>query len=48
MDVLAQVCARLSAVILVALFPLKAFLIDRPWVQKLLAIEPYGIPSVHL
>ncbi len=48
MDVLAQVCAGLSAVILVGLFPLEAFLIDRPWVQKLLAIEPYGIPNVHL
>ena len=48
MDVLAQVCAGLSAVILIALFPLEAFLIDRPWVQELLAIEPYGIPNVHL
>ena len=48
MDVLAQVCAGHSAVILVALFPLEAFLVDRPWVQKLLAIEPHGIANVHL
>ena len=35
MDTLAQVCAGVSAVVLIAVFPLEAFLIDRPWVQKL-------------
>lgn len=48
MDVLAQVCAAVSAVILIAVFPLEAFLIDRPWVQRFLGIEPHGIANVHL
>ena len=48
MDTLAQVCAGLSAVILIAVFTFEAFLIDRPWVQKFLAIEPHGIANVHL
>ena len=48
MDVLAQVCAATSAVILIAVFPLEAFLIDRPWVQRFLGIEPHGIANVHL
>ena len=48
MDVLAQVCAAVSAVILVAVFPFEAFLIDRPWVQRFLGIEPHGIANVHL
>ena len=48
MDVLAQVCAAISAVILIAVFPLEAFLIDRPWVQRFLGIEPHGIANVHL
>jgi len=47
-DVLAQVCAAVSAVILVAVFPFEAFLIDRPWVQRFLGIEPHGIANVHL
>ncbi|WP_245613912.1 DUF1304 family protein [Knoellia sinensis] len=38
----------MSAVVCIGVFPLEAFLIDRPWVQKLLAIEPHGIPNVHL
>jgi hypothetical protein len=48
MDVLAQVCAAVSAVILIAVFPFEAFLIDRPWVQRFLHIEPHGIANVHL
>ena len=48
MDVLAQVSAGLAAVILIAVFPFEAFLIDRAWVQKFLGIEPHGIANVHL
>lgn len=48
MDVLAQVCTAIAAVILVAVFPVEAFLIDRPWVQRFLGIEPHGIANVHL
>lgn len=48
MDTLAQVCAGLSAVILIAVFPFEAFLVDRPWVQRFLGIEPHGIAHVHL
>ena len=48
MDAVAQVCTALAAVILIAVFPFEAFLIDRPWVQKFLGIEPHGIPNVHL
>lgn len=48
MDTLAQVFAGLSAVILVAVFPFEAFLVDRPWVQRFLGIEPHGIANVHL
>jgi hypothetical protein len=47
-DTLAQVCAGLSAVILIAVFPFEAFLIDRPWVQAFLHIEPRGLAHVHL
>ena len=48
MDTLAHVCAGLSAVVLIAVFPFEAFLIDRPWVQRFLGIEPHGIAHVHL
>lgn len=48
MDVVAQVCTAVAAVILIAVFPLEAFLIDRPWVQRFLGIEPHGIANVHL
>lgn len=48
MDAVAQVSAGLAAVILIAVFPFEAFLIDRPWVQKFLGIEPHGIAHVHL
>jgi putative membrane protein len=47
-NTLAQVSAGLSALILIAVFPFEAFLIDRPWVQRFLAIEPHGIANVHL
>jgi hypothetical protein len=48
MDPLAQVCAGLSAAVLLVVFPFEAFLVDRPWVQRFLAIEPDGIANVHL
>ncbi len=30
------------------MFPLEAFLIDRPWVQRFLGIEASGLRQVHL
>jgi len=48
MDVLAQACTALASVVLIAVFPLEAFWIDRPWVQRFLGIEPLGIAHVHL
>lgn len=48
MNALAQLSAGISALILIAVFPAEAFLIDRPWVQKFLGIEPHGIANVHL
>ena len=48
MDTLAQVSAGIAALILIAVFPVEAFLIDRPWVQRFLGIEPHGIENVHL
>jgi hypothetical protein len=44
----AQLSAGISALVLVAVFPFEAFLIDRPWVQRFLGIEPHGIRNVHL
>lgn len=48
MNLVAQLSAGTSALILIAVFPLEAFLIDRPWVQRFLGIEPDGIRNVHL
>jgi hypothetical protein len=48
MNTVAQLAAGLAALILLAVFPVEAFLIDRPWVQKFLGIEPHGIRNVHL
>lgn len=48
MNAVAQIGAGLAALILIVVFPLEAFLIDRPWVQKFLGIEPHGIANVHL
>ena len=48
MDIVAQVFTGITAVILIAVFPFEAFLIDRPWVQQFLGIEPHGIANVHL
>ena len=48
MEALAQVCTAVAAVILIAVFPFEAFLVDRPWVQRFLGIEPHGIANVHL
>ncbi|HET9872205.1 MAG TPA: DUF1304 family protein [Propionibacteriaceae bacterium] len=33
---------------MIAVCPLEAFLIDRPWVQRFLGIESHGIANVHL
>jgi hypothetical protein len=48
MNIVAQLSAGVSAVILLVVFPLEAFLIDRGWVQRFLGIEPDGIENVHL
>lgn len=48
MSVIAQLCAGLAALILIAVFPLEAFLIERPRVQRFLGIESHGIANVHL
>jgi putative membrane protein len=48
MNLVAQLSAGISAFILIAVFPVEAFLIDRPGVQKFLGIEPDGIRNVHL
>lgn len=48
MNAVAQLSAGISALILIAVFPLEAFLIDRPWVQRFLGIEANGIQNVHL
>lgn len=48
MNAVAQIAAGISALTLLAVFPLEAFLIGRPWVQRFLGIEPDGIRNVHL
>lgn len=48
MDMLAQISAAIASLILIAVFPTEAFLIDRPCVQRFLGIEPHGIENVHL
>ena len=48
MDVVAQTSAGIAALILLAVFPVEAFFIDRPRVQRFLSIEPHGIENVHL
>ncbi|GAB2682550.1 DUF1304 family protein [Kribbella swartbergensis] len=48
MNAVAQLSAGIAALVLIAVFPTEAFLIDRPWVQKFLGIEPHGIRNVHL
>ena len=48
MNAVAQLSAGISALVLIAVFPLEAFLIGRPRVQRFLGIEPFGIPNVHL
>ncbi|MEU4396250.1 DUF1304 family protein [Kribbella sp. NPDC023855] len=48
MNVIAQLSAGIAALIMLAVFPVEAFLIDRPWVQRFLGIEPRGIENVHL
>ncbi|HSU37384.1 MAG TPA: DUF1304 family protein [Propionibacteriaceae bacterium] len=48
MNAVTQLSAGISALLLIAVFPLEAFLIDRPWVQKFLGIQPNGLENVHL
>ena len=48
MNAVAQLGAGISALILIAVFPVEAFLIDRDRVQKFLGIEANGIANVHL
>ena len=48
MDTLAQLAAGLSAVVLLAVAPLEAFLVDRPWAQRFLGIAPNGADDIHL
>lgn len=48
MNAVAQLSAGIAALILIAVAPVEAFLINRSWVQRLLDIEPHGIRNVHL
>ena len=48
MDLLAQLAAGLSAVILLVVAPFEAFLVDRPWVQRFLGIDPHSTDDIHL
>ncbi len=48
MNAVAQISAGLAAVILIVVFPIEAFLIDRPGIQRFLGIEPDGIRNVRL
>ena len=48
MNAVTQLSAGISALLLIAVFPLEAFLIDRHRVQKFLGIEPNGLENVHL
>ena len=48
MNAFAQLSAGISALVLIAVFPMEAFFVARPGVQKFLGIEPDGIRNVHL
>ena len=48
MNAVAQLAAGAAALLVIASFPFEAFLIERPWVQRLLGIEAHGIRNVHL
>ena len=48
MSLAAQLMAGAAAVILLVVAPLEALLIHRPWVQRLLSIEPAGLEHVRL
>lgn len=48
MNTVAQLSAGLAAAVLIAVFPLEAFLLHRPWVQRFLGIESHGLSHVHL
>lgn len=48
MNLITQISAATSAILLIVVFPLEAFLIERPWVQRFLGIEPDGLPNVRL
>jgi len=48
MNAVAQLSAGIAALVLIGVAPVEAFLINRPWVQRFLDIEPHGIRNVHL
>lgn len=48
MNTVTQLCAGISALILIVVFPAEAFFIREPRVQRFLGIEPDGIDNVHL
>ena len=48
MNAVAQLTSGISALVLIAVFPFEAFLIDRASVQRFFGIEPDGIRNVHL
>lgn len=48
MPVITQICTVVQALILLAVFPLEAFFVHRPAVQRFLGIEPDGIEHVRL
>ena len=48
MNAVTQVCAALASIVLIAVFPVEAFLIHRPWVQRFLGVEPHGLENVRL
>ncbi|HJQ05188.1 MAG TPA: DUF1304 family protein [Nocardioides sp.] len=48
MNVTTEVCAAISALVLIVVFPTEAFFIRDARVQRFLGIEPEGIDHVHL
>ena len=48
MNAVTQLCAAVASLTLLVVFPLEAFLINRPRVQRFLHIEGEGLRHVHL
>jgi len=48
MNAVAQLSAALGALVLIAVFPMEAFWIERRSAQRFLGIEPHGLPNVRL